>query len=105
MPGQSQRQILGRNSTAIITHTDQAFAAIGIVDRYTAGPSIQRIFDEFFDSRGGSLDNFTCRNAVYRGLVQLPDGWGAIAYIGVRMHHTATFSMPRYESTTLKPRS
>jgi hypothetical protein len=63
----------GRHAAAVIGHPDQRLAAIGIIHRDPPRPGIQRVLHQFLDRRGRAFHHLARRDAVDRGLVQLPD--------------------------------
>ena len=62
VPFYRQRQLASRDAAAIIGNLDLAFARSFDMDGKLAGPSIQGVFQQFFNGRGRALNDFAGRN-------------------------------------------
>ena len=98
MARQGQRQILGRDTTAIVSHTDHRLAAVGIFHGDTPRARVDGVLDQFLHRRGRTFYRLARSDAVDRGIVQLADDGAVFAYIGGRDWHTARPSMGHSDS-------
>jgi len=71
-------EIGGAHPAAIIGDADQAASASLNGNLNAGGTRIQRIFDQFFDGGGWTLDDFARRDAVNQQGIETADGHGAL---------------------------
>ncbi|MNC79733.1 hypothetical protein D3C75_1322960 [compost metagenome] len=64
MSGQGQRQIVGRNTAAIVPHLQQFDAALLDFDIDAPGTGVQAVFQQFLGHRRRPLDNLASGNLV-----------------------------------------
>lgn len=64
MTGQGQRQIVGRNTAAIVAHLQQLDAALLHFHVNASGTGVQAVFQQFLGDRGRPLDNLASGNLV-----------------------------------------
>ena len=100
MSGQRKGQIGGRDAVPVITDPDQAFAAVGHVNHDARAASVNGVFHQLFDRRGGPFYDFAGRNPIDCRLIQLPDFRNICADMGGRLSHAAISSMAQRDSTT-----
>lgn len=62
--GQGQRQIVGRDTAAIVTHAQQLDATLLHVDINALGAGVDAVFQQLLDHRCRTLHNLTRRNLV-----------------------------------------
>src|ERR1051326_3824150 len=61
MPRAGSLQLVLGNTIAIIGNSYQAQSTTTYLDPYLVGSRVKGIFDQFFDDRGRSLNDLTCR--------------------------------------------
>ncbi len=97
MTAQGQGQFIGGDTTPIISHTNQRFAAVRHINADAARAGIYRVFKQFLDRRGRSFNHFTRSNAIDGRLIQLANDRPYVGGMGV---HATTPSMLVSDSTT-----
>ena len=59
MPHQCERQFVGGDSAAVVSHRNAFHAAFIEGDAQRHGACVERILEQFLDDRRGALDDFT----------------------------------------------
>jgi hypothetical protein len=89
MAREGQGQVLCRHAAAVVRHPDQRLAAIGNVHLNPRRTGVQRVLHQLFHRAGRTFHHLARRDAVDRGLIQLPDhrtALGARYLGGVKCH-------------------
>jgi len=89
--GQGQRQVIGRNSTAIVAHPQQLDATQLNIDIDTLGTRIKAVFQQFLDHRSRALNHLTGSNLVRQSRAEQLD---ASAVVHDLIHSLAARSLP-----------
>ena len=61
---------LARHTAAVVEHPNSIFSAGLDLDRYVSCPRIERVFDQLFDHRGGSLNNLASGDLIDENIGQ-----------------------------------
>ncbi|MNN22664.1 hypothetical protein D3C81_1360310 [compost metagenome] len=59
MTGQRQRQVIGRDAAAIVTHPQQLDPALLDINIDALGAGVEAVFQQFLDHRGRTFNHLT----------------------------------------------
>jgi len=64
MPAEREAQVIGVNTVAVVTHQRALHTALFDADLNPRGPSVQAVFHQFLDQRGGSFHHFASSDLI-----------------------------------------